>query len=483
MTRETILGTFRKWGCHAYQAELAADFLAEDSESHHLLLTPAGLGKVLIASRIVQFMAEHGDARRVLVIAPSAFCMLWRARLEQFVSTIPVKLLYGTAFRDPVSGAPASGVDESEPTVAVIPCDTATRADVRDWLASSDWDMVILAEVQTHSRCQPLDLYRQMLANGRISRSLLIAASPLEFDGEDSAAPLPDFHVTDWSGDLVDWDGNTIELAPICWRVLEYARSDSEVYFLNLLHEQLGQSCSSDGPFHFETELLARRAASSPDAARRTLEIMGRKLSRASLHELSTRSETQHGDPTEVEDVPKLSFSPEARTSYLRFVRESFEAFQQIGSDSKLACLLTLLDELSNGRPGGICVLCSFAETVTYLHKALADIGRFSIAINGSFSYADRQLAMKDFALSGGILLATPGSLGEESDLNRVKHVVHYDLPASRSQMVALEGRFGRINRTSACRMYALQDVSNAISNALPIGELISGDCVFQSIA
>ncbi len=426
-------------------------------------------------------MVKEGAARRVLVIAPSAFCMLWRARLEQFVSAVPVKLCYGTTLCDPCFEQSAGGSGRPHPVVAIIPSDAAMRAEVRSSLAASRWDMVILAEVQSRARCQPLDLYRQMYASGRIARSLLIAASPLD-TGAEHETRLPKFHVTDWSGDLLDWDGNTIQLPPVRWQILEYCRSEEEIQFLNLLHEQHERSSLVGGPFRFETDLMVRRAASSPVAARRTLEIMGRKLSRASLHELPGVSERLHGDPTEVEDVPKLSFSPEARTSYLEFVQEAFQLFQQIPSDAKLDCLLGLLDELSDGRPGGICVLAAFAETVTYLHKALADRNRFSIAISGSLTYADRQLAMKDFVMSGGILLATPGSLGEESDLNRVKHVVHYDLPASRSQLAALEGRFGRINRTSGCRMYALQDLSGAVTRQLPIEQLIDSDSASPSM-
>jgi len=53
MSRESILQAFRERGCHAYQADLAATFLAEDSSPHHLLITPAGLGKVSISSLIV----------------------------------------------------------------------------------------------------------------------------------------------------------------------------------------------------------------------------------------------------------------------------------------------------------------------------------------------------------------------------------------------------------------------------------------------
>ncbi|MHB8902080.1 MAG: helicase-related protein [Thermoguttaceae bacterium] len=472
MTRKTILEAFRKQGVHAYQAELAAEFLADGAAPHHLLVTPAGLGKVLIAGRIVEFMVQAGQTRRVLVIAPSAFCMLWRSRLEQFVSTIPVKLMYGRAFHE--------GMDETfltGPVVAIVPSDTAVRGDVQAALGGSPWDMVIVAEVQSQARCQPLDFYRQILGEGKIGRSLLIAAAPLK----SHTAGLPEFQVTDWSGDLTDWEGNTIELPSIRWGILDYIRSDEEVRFLNLLQNELEQSQASESPFYFETELLYRRAASSPSAARRTLEIMGRKLSRSSLHEPAIVSERQHGDPTEVEDVAKLSFTPQARRSYLEFVQEAFEAFQQIETDTKLQCLLGLLDELSDGRPGGICVLCAYAETVSYLHRALAEIGRFSIAINGGLSYSDRQLAMKDFATAGGILLATPGALGEESDLNRVKHVVHYDLPGSRSQMTALEGRFGRINRTSACRMYLLQDISGAIPEAVWAEQFLAEGCLSQS--
>ena len=225
--------------------------------------------------------------------------------------------------------------------------------------------------------------------------------------------------------------------------------------------------------FGYETGLLIRRAQSSPFAAERTLEIMGRKLGRAPLNRLGAVPEKQYGDPTEVEDVPNLSFSPECRHSYLQFVQDAFDAFQQITVDAKLECLLRLLDDLSDDRPGRICVLCACADTVSYLHDALAQVGIPSAAINGGLRYAERQQAMRDFVQGGGILLATPGALGEESDLNQVKHVVHYDLPANRSQMAQLEGRFGRINRTDACRMYALQDQSEVGPGSDSITQLL----------
>lgn len=469
MTRETILGAFRAWGCHAYQAELAADFLGEDAAPHHLLATPAGLGKVLIASQIVKFMVERKQTGRVLVVAPSAFCMLWRSRLEELVPQVPVKLMYGRTFREAAEDEPL----QNEPIVAIVPCDTAVRPDVRTILASASWDMVIMAEVQPHSRCRSLGLYRQMLSAGTVRRSLLIGPAPLDPAQKGEEAPLPDFQVTNWLGELSDWEGSAIELPPIKWRVTEYTRHEREVQFLHLLQEQLGQAQPAHSPFGFETRLLMRRAISSPYAAQRTLEIMGRKLGRASLPKLTTTSERQYGDPTEVEDVPHLSFSPEARRSYLQFVQTAFDSLQQAESDAKLACLLELLDDLADSRPGRICVLSAFAETASYLHSALSEIGRPSVTVNGGLRYAERQQAMKDFVRGGGILLATPGALGEESDLNRVKHVVHYDLPTSRSQLAQIEGRFGRINRTHACRMYALEDLSAAAGDAPSIEQLV----------
>lgn len=473
MTRETILEAFRERGCHAYQAEFAADFLREGSASHHLLVTPAGLGKVLVGSQIIKFMVEHGQARRVLVIAPSAFCMLWRSRLADCPSSVPVQLVHSRAFGELQASVAPDGSPWPKSIVAIVPCDTATRAVVRETLASVCWDMVIVAEVHSASRCRSLEVYQEMLAGGAIGRSMLIGAAPLEPRIDEGPSSCPEFEVTNWLTDVADWDGASIELPAVQWRVLEYRRTEHEVGFLKLLQEQLQQLSSTPSPFLFQSGLLVRRAASSPYAAERTLEIIGRKLSRAPLRELAAVSEKEHGDPTEVEDVPHLSFSPEARKSYLRFVQDAYGALLGIESDAKLACLLGLLRELADGRPGRICVLSAFADTVSYLHRALSDIGSSSVAITGGLRYAERQQAMKDFGEGGGILLATPGALGEESDLNGVKHVVHYDMPATRSQMAQLEGRFGRINRTHACRMYALEDLSGAVCGGLPIEQLL----------
>ena len=448
------------------QAQLAADFLCEDSARHHLLLTPAGLRKVLVASQIVKFMAEDSQTRRVLVVAPSAFCMLWRSRLEQQTLPMPVILVYGRQFRQ-------ANDFLTEPAVVIVPCDTAIREDIRTALAASDWDLVILAEVQERSRCQPMRLYLEMLAASHVHRSLLISDSPIEPPEHRPCAAFPDFQVTDWFSELSDWDGQLIELPSVRWRVLEYARSEDETHFHRLVQGQYEQTELAHNPFHFQTGLLVRRAQSSPLAAERTLEIMGRKLGRAPLSRLAAVPENEYGDPTEVEDVPRLSFSPESRHAYLQFVQDAFDAFQQITVDAKLECLLRLLDDLSDERPGRICVLCACADTVSYLHNALAQVGITSAAVNGGLRYAERQQAMRDFVQGGGILLATPGALGEESDLNQVKHVIHYDLPANRSQMAQLEGRFGRINRTDACRMYALQDRSEVGPRSDTISQLL----------
>lgn len=457
MNRGAILTAFQKQGCQAYQAELAADFLEDASAPHHLLLTPAGLGKVLIAARIVKFMTVHCRTRRVLVVAPSAFCMLWRSRLEGQSLPMPVKLMYGRDFRQATATA---GSPSTEEAVAIVPCDTAVSSDVRRALAATSWDLVILAEVQRRSRCQPLGLYQEMLAANALKRSLLISDATIEYPEGQTCDAFPDFQVTNWFGQLPDWDGQMIELPPVRWRVLEYTRSNDEIHFQQLVQQQLKQTHSTHSPFYFQTGLLDRRAASSPYAAERTLEIMGRKLTRAPLSRLGMVPEKEYGDPTEVEDVPNLSFSPETRQSYLHFVRDAFGAFQRISTDAKLDCLLSLLDDLADERPGRICVLCACADTVTYLHDALAGEGIPAAVVNGGLRYTERQQAMKDFVRNGGILLATPGALGEESDLNQVKHVIHYDLPANRSQMAQLKGRFGKINRTDACRMYALEDLS-----------------------
>ncbi len=473
MNRGEIRKAFREQGSQAYQADLAADFFAEESAPHHLLLTPAGLGKVLIASQIAKFLVEHRQAKRILVIAPSAFCMLWRSRLEQQSLSIPVRLLYWRDFREMVADRKAEESAWPGAEVAIVPCDTARRADVRNAMAASRWDLVIVAEVQPRSRCQALGPYKEMLAAGAVDRSLLISDTPIEPPSNRADVSAPDFQITDWFGDLADWEGRAIELPPVKWRVLEYTRSEREAHVHRLLTEQLEQNRSTQDPFHFETNLLVRRAASSPYAAERTLEIIGRKLSRASLGKAQRAPEKEYGDPTEVEDVPRLSFTPEGRKSYLGFIQDTFGAVQGITADTKLACLLGLMDELADERPGRICVLCAYADTVSYLHDALTEVGAPSVAINGGLRYVERQQAMNDFVRGGGILLATPGALGEESDLNRVKHVVHYDLPRKRSQMAQIEGRFGRINRRSPCRMYALEDLSGANPDPESLGQLI----------
>ncbi len=128
MSRETILKAFREQGCRAFQAELAADFLCEDSAPHHLLVTPAGLRKVQVVSQIVNFMVEHGQARRVLVMAPAAFCMLWRTRLEEGTSSVRVELVHTRGLRELEASLPPDGAPWPEAVVAIVPGDAKKSA-------------------------------------------------------------------------------------------------------------------------------------------------------------------------------------------------------------------------------------------------------------------------------------------------------------------------------------------------------------------
>jgi ATP-dependent helicase HepA len=476
VTRERILSAFRDQGRRAYQAEFAAEFLREDSARHHLLVAPGGLGKAVTSALVANHMVEHRQARRILVLAPTASAVMWQARFRDRLAAPPVVLVHSRAYRELEAGASPDGSPWPEAIAAIVPTDVAVRPGISRSLAAVHWDLVILGELHPDPNRQPTALLRHMLAQGVIGRSLLITATPLpalewllDPVGGEQQALWPEFQITKWLGELPDWDGKRIALPPVQWKVLDYTRSEDEARFLSLLQEQSSHEKEAGSPFHFETEVLIRRAASSGFAVEQTLRTISRKLNKVrALRKLATVPEEQYGESFEVEDNPRLSFTSEARQSYLQFVIDSLNALELVKSDTKLACLLRLLDDLAEDSPGKVCVLAAYADTVSYLHSALSEIGSPATVLTGGLKYAVRQQVIRNFLQKGRLLLTTVGALGEECDLSRVRHVIHYDLPTSPSRVTRLEERFNWINRTTPCSMYALQDLSGAVSNELP---------------
>ena len=467
MLRETIRNAFRERGCQAYQADFAAEFLSEGSAQHHLLVTPNGLGKVRSVSLIANRMVEEGRARRVLVIVPGACARLWQAQLERYVSDVPVKFLHTQAFREIQEATAAEGSPWPEAIVAIVPGDAAVKAPLMHALLSAQWDLLVLAETRPRLEYRVSELFQQLLAQGVLARSIVIAGrsnlwpqDAIEYGVERPRAAAPKFHVTDWFGELADWNGRTVTAKPVSWSVRDYCRNDAEVAFLRMLQEQLGEVTESRSPFRFQTDVLLRRAASSPLAGERTLDTIYRKLSRSLLRASVTRPEHLYGDPVEVEDLTRPSYTPVARKSYLRFLRNAFHALESVPVDTKRACLLQLVEELIEEQPGKICILAAYADTVDYLREAVSSLRADPHVVTGGLKYAKRQQLMKSFVEGGRVLLATLGALGEESDLTRVKHVILYDIPMYPHQLTQLEGRFGRINRARRCHMYALRDSS-----------------------
>lgn len=467
MLRDTIRKAFRQHGCHAYQADFAADVLSERAAQHHLLVTPSGLGKVRSVSLIAGKMAEGSRARRILIIVPGAFARLWQAQLETHVADVPVKFLHTRAFREIHKGAIAKGSPWPEAIVAVVPGDAAVKAPLSPAILSVQWDLLVLAETRPRLEYPMSVLYRQLLAQGALARSIVIVdrsslwnQDPSGFAGELPQAASPKFHVTDWSGELADWDSRTVPTKPVTCEIRDYCRADAEVRFLGMLQERLRGLSERQSPFHFHTDVLLRRAASSPLAAERTLDTIYRKFSRSLLRASVTCPENQYGDPLEVEDQARPNCTPVVRKSYLRFLRDAFDVLDSVVVDAKRACFLQLVEELIEEEPGRICVLAAYADTVTYLHDAVSSLRVDPHVITGGFKYAERQQLMKEFVDGGDVLLATVGTLGQESDLSRVKHVVFYDTAMAPHQLEQLESRFGRANRARCCHMYALRDSS-----------------------
>lgn len=504
MNHDEFLLSLQNRGLRAWQANFVAAFLAPDSAAFHLLTAPPGTGKSY-ASIVVAAELALEKRKRMLVLPPATLCEEWRSRLGDAVSDLAVLLVTRQVFREMEAAVPIGESPWDADGVYVISQDLAKQDDIAFGLSANHWDLVIVDEAHRLSAPKRAALVDRMTSENAVQRLLLLTATPFPslepwlHPSPDEPVHLPSpLVVTSWYGALKDWNGATIprQLAEV--QLVTYRRNPDEVSFLSDLLRSIPDLESAAGGNWGLTNNLTRRASSSLFAIEQFLQRLQSGLQAKVRLDVKLRQIEQDLGPigdilnsyfeaqepnaakvraaamepgSDIEDTestePAVPSEWNDLPAGVAVIKQCLDALDCVISDAKLDAVKRLIQSIIGTRPGSvpqICVFSMYAETVSYLHTALEDLGLGLFKLTGASSFAERDATVDQFLREGGVILGTDAAISEGIAMPNVSSVVHYDLPSTALAMARRCGRFDRFGRTAPLTMFVLKDESEVLA-------------------
>jgi superfamily II DNA or RNA helicase len=493
MNKQEFLASLQSRGLHAWQATFAASFLDAHAAPFHLLAAPPGTGKTFASVAITAELVSRG-ATRILALVPAPLCEVWRERLTGAQSRLPVLVVTRPVFRE-IEAALPIGVSPWSPNgIYVISQDLAKQNDLASGIAMVEWDLAIGDEAHRFAAQQRAALLDRLAAANAVRRLLLLSATPLP-----SLDPwlhsLPDqparfsspLVLTSWFGPLTNWDGSTVDRPKVKLEACVYKRGDDEVKCLSQFLSSFKELQTSGGGAEFFLQLLTQRASSSLFAFEQSLQRLGHTLRSA----IAEAGASIAGPTAELLDQQTWASSEfDAMAAYKRLpwaeksaalsvVNQCLDALESINTDEKLNSLnrlvRSIVDKSSDDTPM-ICVFSMYADTVSYLHTAIEDLGISHFKVTGANSFTERQATVERFVKEGGLILGTDGGLSEGIAMPQITHVIHYDLPSQSLVFERRRGRFDRFGRTKPLTMYVFRDESKAVPSESRLIDMIAAN-------
>jgi ERCC4-related helicase len=493
MNKQEFLASLQSRGLRAWQANFAASFLEADSAAFQLLAGPPGTGKMYASIAIAAELVSRG-AERIIALAPAPLCEAWRERLTDAQSKIPVVLVTRPVFREIESALPIGRSPWSADGIYVISQDLAKRNDLAAGIATVEWDLVIGDEAHRFAAQQRAALLDRLTAANAVRRLLLLSDTPvpsldpwLHSSPDQPVRFSSSLVVTSWFGALTNWDGSTVDRPEVKWEAYLYKRGTDEVKCLSQFLDSFKELQTCGGGAEFFLQLLTQRASSSLFAFEQSLQRLGHTLrsaiaeAEASLAEptaeLSDQQAWASADFDAMAGYKRLPWVDKA--AVLAIVNQCLEAFESISTDEKLSAFKRLVRSIIDADPDSIpmiCVFSMYADTASYLHTAIDDLGISLFKVTGAISFTERQDTVERFVKEGGVILGTDGALSEGIVIPQITHVVHYDLPSNPIVLEQRRGRFDRFGRSNPLTMYVLRDESKAIPSESRLNELFAAN-------
>ena len=508
-----------------------------------LIADTTGLGKTIEAGLILSELLARGRARSVLILTPASLREQWRQQMRDlFYQDFEI---LSSETRKRLERAIPPGAD---PWLyfdkLIVSIDYAKDGRIRPEILKRKWDIVIVDEAHNaampHSRSgRKADMDRWEAVRdiaARASTHLLLLSATPHNGYTDSYCSLLEM----LSPDLVRRHGE--EVTPdrdraarhVCQRTRkdvhqwfaeagqpypfperEDART-SEVgvdlhrdYFkilekLDFVMDFVANHAARAGsaqPVEWLRLHLHRRALSSPQALRQSLENRLARLAEGSSRQAEGLGESDRGDSSllaslgdqggtdaETEDERDrqadnalLGIEKRLQKQYFEELLQELQAIKP-AKDRKLAALRDtvipdLLGKAGGETPARIIVFTRFKDTLAYLEKELARGADYDIfALNGDLSQAERDSRFEKFSASPRAVLLATDVISEGLNLQMAScMVVHFDVPYNPSRYDQRQGRVDRFGqrapvvyfRTLYCKDTTDEDVMHHLVRKL----------------
>ncbi len=477
-----------------------------------LIADTIGLGKTIEAGLIAKELLARNQARSVLVLTPANLREQWRQQMRD---------LFYLDF-EVVSSETRKRLERSIPPGAdpwlyfdrlIVSMDYAKTPRVKHELLKRKWDVVIVDEAHNasmpHSQMgRKADMERWELIDqiaAKASNHLLLLTATPHNGYTDSYSSL----LKMLSRDLVY--GNGADLKPnreraishVCQRTRndiqrwfdeagrpfpfpqrepeaqtevpvtlakEYAALLQQLDDVMDLVEAHARVMNKQQPVEWLRLHLHRRALSSPEALRKSLENRIAKLKQEAVEEKSADTEEAEenlvlaslGDrgsedaDTEDEadrrvDSVALRIDQQLQLTHFGTVLSKLKTIKP-GSDRKLAKLRdevipSLMAKASDKTPSRVIIFTRYKDTLDYLEKELSGkrAGFEVLSLHGDLSEAMRDEQFRKFAEAKSAVLIATDVISEGMNLQATScMVVHYDIPWNPNRM---EQRAGRVDR------------------------------------
>jgi hypothetical protein len=338
-------------------------------------------------------------------------------------------------------------------TVAVLSREFARQQDIRNALAATRWDLLIVDEAHQFRGSVGRDVVRQV---GESSDRIVLATLPnLELPDE---FPDDSTTVVEWRRDqVVDYDGKPLDLLPRpLLHEVHYGLSSAELS----LAETVGELCRTLETGTAQQALIARSwlrsLQSSPAAIEARLPRIADIRNRAA-HGMEPQLELPEEEDSIEYQLGGWLDLPSAEKAAAIAVRLAQE-IEGLGSDSKLTAFGALLNRLEAPKSPStrVCVLTEYLATPFYVAAEIEILGLPCRLLHGQMSNEDRQSALTSFSTAGGILTATRAAMSEGVALGEVTDLVLYDVPDGKDALLQVLGRFDRFGREAQLNVYIL---------------------------
>jgi superfamily II DNA or RNA helicase len=486
MSTENLNTYIENLVCFPHQAEFAAKFLAADSERKHLLTSLPGLGKGFVGSAIVGYSATHGQARQILVLAPTALAHQWVEMIRRANPNVPCEFVDRRRLRELESRQSIADSVWVQISVVVMSIDFAKRPDVTEVITHTSWDFLVVDEAHHLApQTQRQQLVTALVEHSPEMRVLYLHPLFQNSGGEEKENPLfKDIETTVWSRETVrDKDGKPL-LPEVQIEWIRHTRQPDEAALLTQLQESLKVVAGHGQQGQFIGTLLMKEASSSLFALEQQLNRMRYRRNQIAhgLEEFLNDSDDDTNlwsDDSESDPTP--NFHQQTLLKFGDRITALIETLEDVSTDSKLDSLISLLDRLglSSSSDRRVCIFTSYVATATYLESALCEHHSHVASVTGSLSYAEREQAVADFAQNGGILIAT---LAMSIPIPEVAAVIFYDLPMNPATLDARIGQFIRVGRSGPVHVYSFADESQTLliellqRKAIKIKQALGGD-------